>query len=152
HLANGVGLPPWVRFGATVLPHAQITSLSYTPEQTIGTQVRAPGGVLVVGTLGRGTWKVSNVNTVIAAESTLEVTGTPQDDEFILRLSAAHPSPLDQWIEVVKVDRTAGTSTVVSTVPQGAIQQIIVKTLGGNDTLFVDSRIRIAGKIKFDGG
>src|SRR5262249_54565410 len=73
-LVPGVGLPPWVRFGATVLPHAQIKSLSYTPQQTINGTVQAPGGVLVIGTFGRGTWKLSNVNAVIAAESTLEVT------------------------------------------------------------------------------
>ena len=113
-LVNGVGLPAWVRFGATVLPHTQITSLSYTPQQTIGGTVRATGGVLVVGTLGRGTWKLDNANSVLAAESTLVVNGTAVDDQYILRLSAAHPSPLDQWVEVVTVDGT----TVVPAVPE----------------------------------
>ena len=148
-LTNGVGNAEWIQFGASTLPHAQITALSYTPAVTIGGVVR--GDVLVVGTLGRGTFRLDNASASVTQTSTLDnmqIVGTAGNDQFVLRLSPNRPAPLDPWIEVVN----ATTNAVVYTVPQAALQSISFDGMGGDDTLFVDSRIRLPEGLTFTGG
>ena len=88
--------PQWTAcFGGATLPPVAVNGLSYTPPMTInGRQV---GDVLLVATMGRGVWKLTNVSSIangatsakINAPSVLEINGTPGDDQLVLRLSAS---------------------------------------------------------------
>ena len=164
----GVSPPRWTRFGGSTLPHAVVKVISYTPpiinEATGARRTDAAGkpagDVLVVGLLGRGAWKMTNVtiNTgdptkTIEKPNILTLKGTPEADQYILRLNPGRPYPLDPWIDVVRVKEGDGNQEeVIDSLPQAGIEEIKFDGLGGNDRLLVDSRIRIHGESNFDGG
>ncbi|HEY4634069.1 MAG TPA: hypothetical protein VIH00_09155, partial [Candidatus Limnocylindrales bacterium] len=138
----------WTEFGAN-LPNAVVTGLDYTPRLTNNAGNALVGSdTLVVGTRGRGTFKLQNASTEVVKRSVLEVTGGPAANSFLLRLSPDRPDGGEQRLEVWMNGVLVGGTTV----PLRALDEIRVIGGGVSDVLQVDTRIRVPGGIFFDGG
>jgi hypothetical protein len=141
----------WTKFGNT-LPHALVSALDYTLpfKDPAGTD---RGDVLVVGLRGRGVWMLANASQSVVQPSVLTINGDGKDNQFTVRLNPDRQDPLEPWIDVVQVDDDDQTTQrVVVSVPQAALERIVINGLGGDDGLLVDSRIRVLDDIQFDGG
>ncbi len=127
----------WSEYGAN-LPNVVSVDLVYD----------SVDDVLVAGTYGRGAWKISSVASTIDTLGVLQITGDDdfagQDDVVRLVRDGANPSLLDVWVNSDFFQFQLST-----------IQQINVDTLGGKDTLIVDSTnglITVQNGIRYDGG
>jgi hypothetical protein len=115
-----------------------VTSLTYS----------AQGDTLLASTFGRSNWTLANVSTTISVPGILDIegdeNGTDEDDTIRLVRDAANPSLLDVFI-----------NANMTQFQLSLIQQINVDSLGGNDTLIVDSSnglINVQLGIRYDGG
>ncbi len=104
--------------------------------------------VLVIGTFGRGAWTIDDASDTITDVAALQIFGDEdffgQDDTIRLVIDEANPSLLDVFI-----------NGELSQFQLSVIQQINVFSLGGNDTLIVDSSfglINVANGIRYNGG
>jgi hypothetical protein len=128
----------WTEFGANI-PNLVATDLLYD----------ATDDVLIVGTYGRGAWTLANASTEIPVPGVLQIFGDEdfagQDDTIRLVRNTDNPLLLDVFLN----------STVpVLTVQLSTLQQINVFSLGGNDTLIVDSSnglVNVPLGIRYDG-
>jgi len=126
----------WSEYGAN-LPNVVATDLIYDEVDD----------VLMAGTYGRGAWNVTNVSDTIDVLGVLQITGDDdfagQDDTITLIRNALNPALLDVFINDDFFQFQLST-----------IQQINVDSLGGNDTLIVDSTnglIDVGNGIRYDG-
>ena len=110
-------------------------------------QYNATDDKLIVGTFGRGAWTISDASTTINDPGVLVITGDEngfaEDDTIRLVIDAANPSLLDVFI-----------NGELEQFQLSVIQQINVDSLGGNDTLIVDSSnglINVLNGIRYDG-
>jgi RTX calcium-binding nonapeptide repeat (4 copies) len=131
----------WHEFGAG-LPNAPVTDIVFDPTDNR----------LVVSTLGRGAWTISNASTVLVTPAVLTVTGDSdavgQNDSIGLIRNDDRPWMLDVFLNNISASPNLS-------VPLSALQRIVVSGLGGNDTLTVNSRngpIAVPGGIEYDGG
>ena len=129
----------WSEFGAA-LPNGLASDIRYN----------ATSDVLLVGERGRGAWTIGNASLTLPVASVLQVFGDEdgfaEDDTIKLVLNAANPALLEVYIN---------SALPVETVQLSTIEQINVFSLGGNDTLIVDSSfglINVAKGIRYDGG
>ncbi len=127
----------WTEYGEK-LPNVLVTSLTYS----------AQGDTLLASTYGRSNWTLANVTATISVPGILEIVGdengAAEDDTIILIRDAANPSLLDVFIN--------GNMTPFQL---SLIQQVNVDSLGGNDTLIVDSSnglINVQLGIRYNGG
>jgi hypothetical protein len=129
----------WSEFGAD-LPNAVTFDLEYNVADDI----------LVAGTFGQGAWTIDNASDFLTVEGALQIFGDEdflgQDDTIRLVIDEANPSLLDVFI-----------NGELSQFQLSVIQQlqIDVFSLGGNDTLIVDSSfglINVAGGTRYYGG
>lgn len=111
-------------------------------------QWNATDDVLVVGTFGRGAWTIDDASETITDIAALQIFGDEdffgQDDTIRLVIDEANPSLLDVFI-----------NGDLSQFQLSVIQQINVFSLGGNDTLIVDSSfglINIVNGTRYNGG
>jgi hypothetical protein len=130
----------WTKFGPS-FPNSSVWGVAYNS---------VSNGSLVAGTNGRGAFEVQNANNTLFSATILTITGdqdySNEDDTVKLEREANNPTLLDVFLN---------STTPVLTVPIASIQQINVNTLGGNDTLIVDSTnglIDVPGGIRYDGG
>jgi hypothetical protein len=128
----------WTELGAG-LPNAPVWDMDYDPIDD----------VLVAGTLGRGAWLIENASAVVMNPGVLTICGDQdhvnQDDVFRLVRNGSNPLILDVYVN---------SAVPVFSAPLGAIQQINVFGVGGNDTLIVDSTnglINVPGGIRYNG-
>ena len=128
----------WTEFGVG-LPNAIVKDLHYD----------AADDLLLAGTWGRGAWTVADAADFLPAAGVLEIFGDEdgfaEDDDILLIREANNPLLLDVFINDV----------LVLTTQISLVQQINVYTLGGNDTLMVDSTnglINVPLGIRYDGG
>src|SRR5262249_30428229 len=143
-LASQVKLE-WTQLG-TGLPNAQVWDMHYTAPLTIdGTSF---GDVLVVGTFGRGAWKIRGVMASLGT-NTLTVSGTTtgaaQVSEIRLVREAGNPALLDVFIAGKKIITT----------PQATVGLLNITGGAGNENLVLDvsqGLISMPGGISFDGG
>ncbi|KKM72636.1 hypothetical protein LCGC14_1418530, partial [marine sediment metagenome] len=119
-ITNSPGL--WSEYGQ-FLPNTAVYDLDYDFNDN----------VVVVGTLGRGAWKVENARDTLTVTGVLQITG---DTDF--------PGQDD----VIELVRDPNIPTLLLVILNGTefgpyqidtIEQINVDALGGNDTLIVDS-------------
>jgi hypothetical protein len=108
----------WSRFGSSE-SNAIVRDLHYN----------ATDNVLVVGTLGRGAWKVTSASTTLFQTSVVTVDGTAGNDVITLARDPNIPGILNVFLNSV---------TPVFSVVAAAVQQIIVNGLGGNDTININ--------------
>jgi hypothetical protein len=97
---------------------------------------------LLVTTQGRGAWTFSIAGTTIASQPVLQISGTEQNDAFILSRNAGNPSILDVSVN----------GSIVYSTPLASLQKIQVFGKGGNDTLTLDSTngaVALAGGIEY---
>ena len=137
----------WTEFGAN-LPNAVITDLEYIAPLPNGSGGTRPGtDILLIGSRGRGVWKLENARAELAVRSELEVAGDASANQFIVRLVPGRPEGLTQFVEVLRDGTRVGDE-----VPLSALERIIINGLGGNDIVQIDSRIRLPNGIFVDGG
>src|SRR4029453_19028698 len=125
--------PEWTEFGAG-LPNALVTDLHYIPPVT---GVTNKGDVLVVGTLGRGAWKITDATAKVAAPGVLQIGAFTGPLTVTLSRNTANRSLLD-----VSVTQGVGASATVEQKQfQGStLQKIIVTGLSAApNTLIIDS-------------
>ncbi len=127
----------WSEFGQH-LPNAVVFDLDYDYGDDI----------VVAGTFGRGAWVVEDARDTLTLLGVLQIYGdddfSGQDDTIRLIRNAANPSLLDVSINTDFFQFQLST-----------IQQINVDSLGGKDTLIVDSTnglITVQNGIRYDGG
>ncbi|MBU6398951.1 MAG: LEPR-XLL domain-containing protein, partial [Verrucomicrobia bacterium] len=133
---GGRGLSQWTQFG-TGLPNAMVTQILYTPQ--IGTL--ANSNVLVVAERGRGAWKFTGALSQLAQPSVLTITGDGSGNAISLALNPANLLQINVYTN----------SVLKGTFAAAAFNQIVVTGGAGNDTLQVDSRLRLPGGILYDG-
>jgi hypothetical protein len=137
--------PAWTEFGLR-LPNAPVSSIQYTPPGTYAPRPGAApvkfGDTLVVGTLGRGAFKIDAASQYLAQHPVLTVTGTDGDNTIVLTRDSDNPTLLDVLVDGVAV----GVHQIAT------IERIVVRGLGGDDTLKIDAGLRVPGGITFDGG
>src|SRR5262249_35983309 len=129
-----------------------VSDMHYVPPQK-DANGNPVGDVLVVGTLGRGAWTISQVSPQLLPDITpsLVITGDPTADVIRLVRDANTPSLLDVFVN-------NNTTTPTRQVQLSVLRSIEVNGLEGNDTLTLDSSngaIALpgpTGSIKFDGG
>lgn len=128
----------WTEFGAS-LPNVQVSEVFYDVTDE----------ALIVGTYGRGAWKILNADATLPVAGVLQIFGDEDgfaaDDTIRLIRQAANPSLLDVFINGVNPVRT---------VQMSVLEQINVFGFGGNDTLIVDSSnglINVVNGIRYDG-
>ena len=136
-LTNNPGV--WSEFGAG-LPNTVAFDLEYN----------VTDDMLVVGTFGRGAWTIEDASDFLTVNGALQIFGDEdffgQDDTIRLVIDEANPSLLDVFI-----------NGELSQFQLSVIQQLQINvfSLGGNDTLIVDSSfglINVAGGIRYNGG
>ena len=135
--AGGTEMLRWTEFGGE-LPNAPVMRIDYTPAMKGGTL----GDVLVVGTKGRGAFKLEDAAAKLNQPSVLEVTGNADANAITLRQSSDGQNRVEVYVD----------GHLVGTYAMSSIDRIQVQGLGGNDTLTLDSRLRVPGGITFDGG
>lgn len=129
--------PTWTRLGGN-LPNAIAQDLIYD----------ATDDLLAVGTFGRGAWTIADASIVLQDNPVLTICGDEnsvnQDDTFRLIREAGNPLLLDVFVN----------GTLEFTGPLGALNQINVFGVGGNDNLILDSTnglISVSQGIRYDG-
>jgi hypothetical protein len=127
----------WSEYGQA-LPNTVVRDLQYN----------ATDDVLVAGTFGRGAWTVANASATIGVVGVLQIDGDTdfpgEDDTIRLVIDGNNSSLLDVFL-----------NGALSQFQLSTIQQINVNSLGGHDTLIVDSSnglITVVNGIRYDGG
>ncbi len=130
-----VAIPPgpnnWSEYGRA-LPNTLVSDMEY--------DLRSD--TLVVGTLGRGVWTLSNVSSTIAKESSLQIIGTEGPDTIRLVRNVNNPSLLDVFFN-------NNTATPSLTVQLSVVQSSLVFVGNGADLLEIQST---GGIVKFPNG
>lgn len=137
-LLIGVTGSQWTRMGGN-FPNALVSDLEY----------HAADDILLAGTFGRGAFLLQGAQAAVAATSALIIEG---DDGF--------PGQDDDIRLILDQFNTALLNVFVNGAPMGSfvldtIGQIIVNSLGGMDTLRMDSSfglISVPGGTRYDGG
>jgi len=129
----------WSEFGAN-LPNAPVADLQYD-----GTD-----DVLVASAWGRGVWKIASASDSLPVAGVFQIDGDTdfagQDDIIKLIRDPNNTNLLDVFLNNLVTEEIS--------IPIGAIEQINVNGLGGNDTLMVDSTnglINVVNGIRYDG-
>lgn len=123
----------WTEFGAN-LPNAVATDLHYVRHFDPASPNDPRDDVLLVGTLGRGAWTISDASDEITAPGDLVIDGfnlTIFDDTFRLILNEHNPLMLDVFVN-------NDTPNPTLSLPLAALQTIHVNGFAGNDTLIID--------------
>jgi hypothetical protein len=130
----------WTEYGAG-LPNAVVNDTRYYGGAT---------DILLTGTFGRGAWTVADASETLDVPGVLVIEGDEngfaEDDIIRLIRQAANPSLLEVYIN---------SATPVAVVQMSVLEQINVNSLGGNDTLIIDSTnglINVVNGIRYDGG
>ncbi|HAM72036.1 MAG TPA: hypothetical protein DCM86_10370, partial [Verrucomicrobiales bacterium] len=150
---TGAGVPRWGRL-AVNLPNAILGAMSYTPAFTYRNAAGVTatyGDVLLLGLRGRGVWILQDAARNLAPPPVLEIRGTTGDNVFALRLNPDHLQPLDPWVDVFQLDRPVGEQ-LLGSYPMAQLDGITLLGGAGNDRLLLDSRLRLPGGVKYDGG
>ena len=117
---TGSSQPAWSEFGAA-LPNAIVKDISYTPAM----KHRAPDGalrdigdVLVVGTLGRGVWKIANASQSLTETAELRINSEASTSAIRVEYNENNPLLLDVFMDGDNVATTPtanGTRVTIST-------------------------------------
>jgi hypothetical protein len=127
----------WTEYGAG-LPNALVTAIELNDDDS-----------LLIGTLGRGAWKILNASQTLSTPSVLRLTGTSQEDEIRLVRNADQPWLLDVYRSFVS------DPLVPTSVPFAMLSSIIIDGRASDDTIIVDASngaIAVPGGISIDGG
>ena len=129
----------WTKFGLG-FPNSSVWGVDYS----------TANNVLVAGTNCRGAFEVQNASADLFTAGILTINGDQdyanEDDTIKLIRDTNNPLLLDVYLN---------STSPVASYPLDTIQQINVNTLGGNDTLIVDSTnglIDVPNGIRNDGG
>ncbi len=138
-LAGSLGT--WVEVGAT-LPDALVFDLEYN----------ATDNILVAGTLGRSVWTLSNANNefnpadtgVTLASGVLTITdvnGGTSNDQLVMSYSGGTYTITDTGglLLTTAIAGATGDGTSTLTIPDTGVTGILFDTLGGDDTITVNS-------------
>ena len=138
--AGGSEMLRWTEFGGE-LPNAPITKIEFASagKSKAGKDI---GDVLVIGTRGRGTYKLEDASGVLNQPSVLEVLGTGAANTISLRLS----SEGQRRVEVYR------DGSLVSSYAMSSIDSIAVHGMGGDDIIQIDTALRVPGGVFVDGG
>jgi len=144
--AAGLGSQTWSEFG--LMPNSLVHDLDFVAVDTDGNAADGTG-ILLAGTFGRGAWTISDVSAVIDTIGVLQIFGDEdffgQDDTIRLVRDTSFSNLLDVFIN---------STAPVLTVEMSLLSQINVFSLGGNDTLIIDSTnglINVVNGIRYDG-
>ena len=129
------------RFGRN-LPNLPVLDVHYYPLDR--------GGMLVAGTLGRGTWIVENLTGRLSRPSTLRIVGDDPgptgDDRFRLQRSATNPLMLEVYVNGEQQQFRSrdpqpapAWATTDHQIPVAAVESIEVLGGAGDDWLRIDS-------------
>ncbi len=129
--------PGWTQLG-TGLPTVLVSDVEYDKTDD----------VLVIGTLGRGAWKLAGARQEIFDKDTLLIEGSEAGDLITLQL------------QTQRVDRPAAIEILIDgvllkTVEYETVRKIVVRGNGGGDTLAINSahgEVNVPWDIEFDGG
>src|SRR5262249_10552951 len=132
-----------------------VSDLQYVAPRKNGVNTIPGTDVLVVGTLGRGVYKLTGAEAKAQTDAVLQVgvDDLPADKkdlghEFVLWLDPSQPAGSPPMLDVFRDGQLLGGGPV----NLAAVDSITITGGGGNDTLFLDPRIRLAGNIAFNGG
>ena len=138
-LINPDSSTDWHEYG--VMPNVYVSDIHYYPARSTANGML--GDLLLAGTVGRGTWSLSNVSQSISVSGALQISGDAGSADVITLRRDADTDALDLFVN----------SSVPVVVPVSAIQQIVVNGLGTSDVLNVDfSNGPFSTPITFNGG
>jgi hypothetical protein len=126
--ASSNGGASWSRFNVG-LPNASVS------EVEIQRYAGSTSGVLAAGTYGRGMWETVVGVSAQLQGGTLTVLGDANDNVITVRRGPTDPSLLEVW----EGTPSGGPFTIlVGSFSITAVDQIVVRTAGGNDTVTLD--------------
>ena len=137
----------WTELGLN-LPNAPVTDLKFIRIDpaafAAGRRPIASDDILLVGTLGRGTWTLSAADVALAQSPVLTLTGGPGADAVVIARNAANAGYLD-----ITLNGRTWSAPILT------ISRIVFNGNGGTDSLIMDSTngaISIPEGIFFTGG
>jgi len=131
----------WTGMGHN-LPNAQVVDIDYSPLRTNSNhELRA--NALVLGTRGRGTWKISDFSLRDIQETCdlIIIASNGASEKITVAVNEQQPWLVDVFFN----------SILRYSYPVDNIYRIVVEGEGGNDTLEVDANLHLPGGIVFDG-
>ena len=134
------GAATWTNYGAG-LPNATVTDIRYD----------GADDVLVVGTDGRGAWKITGASATLFVDPVLHITLTDSADNVVLRRDADHPEQIDVFIN-------NSTATPNLSAPLASLRQVVIDGAAGANTTYAltvdctNGPVSVPDGITFNGG
>ena len=145
HLAVSPATGDWTEFGLR-LPNAKVTTIKYVSPFKLGVDGTgaAAGDLLVIGTLGRGAFTLTGAAAPLGRTPVVTIAA---DDGSGNHTVLVHRDPSNPDVMAVVTDGAITGLYQVSTV-----DQVVVRGLGGNDTLQIEAGLAFPRGVRFDGG
>lgn len=145
----------WSKFGAG-LPNVIVTDVHYVPSDDPKDDPMNPAydptkpanDLLLVGTLGRGAFTISNALQELKKTSDITITGTAADDHLRVALNPNKPWMMDLFVG-------GNNDLPAKSFNLTGIDTLKIEGLGGNDTITLDATrglVFLPGGIIVDGG
>ena len=131
----------WSKFG-TGIPNVRVMDLDYN----------AADDLLVVGTLGRGAFKMERALDSLKLPSTLIITGANSDEAWLLKLNPARPWQVDVYAHPRSIGLPAFP---ITTLDLTGIDSMVFNLGGGSDQVTLDATnglLFLPGGITIQGG
>jgi hypothetical protein len=135
-----IGGNDWTEFGVG-LPNSLVTDIDFS----------SLTDTLLVGTLGRGAWQITNASHFLAVQTALEFTGSNTED--ILSLERGQDRPWE--LHLYQYYGATKPRTPTLSLPYAAIASIALNSGGGDDNItlnYSNGVLGIGGDIVIDGG